>query len=90
MAVQNLPVSGQFSVTTTPQQLPAHGTISGVLINNLSTDSISIFVGPAGVTATTGIEVVKSNPPVLIPVTDSSVLWVVTASSTATLTYMVV
>ena len=85
-------LTGQTTVssTTAVQLYTTAGDlrVNGILVSNLSTDSVSIFVGTTGVTATTGLEIVKGNAPVLIPVEWASEIWAITPSSTATLTWM--
>jgi len=49
-------LSGQQAVTTTATSLPANVLTRGLCVQALSTNTISVFVGPSGVTAANGIE----------------------------------
>jgi len=91
MAVLNSGVSGQLAVQATTQQLPSGATLAGVLVGNLKASTASIFIGGSTVSTTNGLELVAGNPPVLIPVSDASALYVrAAATGTSTLTYLVV
>lgn len=80
--------SGQVSVTTSATSLFTTGPAPSndqVLISS----SAACFVGPAGVTTTTGLPV-PANTIVQIPVTGAEqlTLYAVVASSTATVSYL--
>jgi hypothetical protein len=76
--------SSQTSVGTTATLVATIGSVpdnDGVLVNS----SAAAFIGPAGVTTTTGFPL-TANAPVLVPTTgaESLTLYAVVASGTAT------
>jgi hypothetical protein len=80
--------SGQVSVGTTATALYTQGPApdnEGVLIYS----SAAAFVGPAGVTTTTGLPI-PATTPVLIPTTGSEPLslYAVVSTGTATVSYL--
>jgi hypothetical protein len=80
-------VTGQAAVTTTAAQLASTATYkNGIKLTNLSTSASPLFYGPSGVTATTGDEL-PAGQSVVLPVSDPSLIYVITASSTATASF---
>lgn len=83
-------VNGQISVTSTRAAFPSNALSQGITIEALSTNAVSVFVGNSTVTASStagGIEL----PPgaaVTILVSNSNLLYVITASSTATASFV--
>ena len=82
--------SGQVPVGTTATALFTTGPApvnSSVLVSS----SAAAFVGPAGVTTTTGFPVV-ANSPTLIPVTgaENDQLFAVVSTGTATVSYLTI
>jgi hypothetical protein len=80
--------SGQVSVSTTATQVCSLGAVpdnAGVLVNS----SAAVFVGGPGVTAATGFPLAV-NSPQTIPTTgaESLVLYAITASGSATVSYV--
>lgn len=81
--------TGQVSVSTTATLVASIGKFPerGVLVNS----SAAAFIGPAGVTASTGFPL-AANSPVLVPVSgaeDELSLYAITSSGTATVSYCV-
>jgi hypothetical protein len=80
-------VTGQKAVTTTIAQLASTAVYkNGVKLTNLSTSTSPLFYGPSGVTATTGDEL-PAGQSVVLPVTDPALIYLITASGTATASY---
>lgn len=80
--------SGQVSVGTTATLIATPSSIpdnAGILISS----SAAAFIGPAGVTTTTGFPVL-ANTPTTVPTTGaaSEGLYAVVSSSTATVSYI--
>lgn len=50
------PLTGQVTVGTSAVQLPSNALTEGVIVRALSTNSVSIYIGPSGVTTSTGHE----------------------------------
>jgi hypothetical protein len=81
-------VSGQVSVGTTATLIATVGAVpenDGILINA----SAACFVGPPGVTATTGFAV-QPNVPTPVPTTgaESLTLYGITSTGTSTVSYI--
>jgi hypothetical protein len=78
--------SGQVSVGTTATSLFTQGPDNdGVLVSS----SAAAFVGPSGVTTSTGLPI-PANTPVLVPTTGSEPLslYAVVSTGTATVSYL--
>jgi hypothetical protein len=79
--------TGQKAVTTTAGALGAAATaITGIKLTNLSTSASPLFYGPAGVTASTGDEL-PAGASVVLTMTDPALVYLITASGTATASY---
>jgi hypothetical protein len=79
-------VSGQQAVTGTAAALASNLLAKGLCIEGLSTNTISVFVGPSGVTTSTGIEI----PPgagYCPAVSNSNAIFVVASTTGATVTW---
>jgi hypothetical protein len=80
-------VTGQKAVTTSVAALATTATYkNGIKLTNLSTSASSIFYGPSGVSATTGDELPVGQS-VVLPLADPALIFVITASGTATATF---
>jgi hypothetical protein len=79
-------LAGQQAVTATAAALPSNALTKGLCVEALSTNSISIFVGPSGVTTSTGIELPPkaSYCPAL---SNSNELYVVASTTGASVTW---
>jgi hypothetical protein len=78
--------SGQQAVTTTAAPLPANILAASITVQARTTNTISIFLGGAAVTTTTGLEL----PPgaaITLQITNSNVVYVVAASTGANVSW---
>lgn len=80
--------AGQQAVTGTAAALPSAST-RAVCVTALSTNTISIFLGPTGVTASTGLEL-QPGQATCQPVSNSNLIFVVAATTGATATWSLV
>jgi len=90
VAAADLPtvvVSGQQTVTTSAAAMPTGARTQCVLLEALSTNTVSIFVGPATVTTSTGIEI-QPGGLLSVPISDTSKLYVICASGSPVITYL--
>lgn len=78
-------LAAQQAVTGTAAAL-ATNTIKQACITALSTNAISIFIGGATVTITTGLEL-KAGTGVCFPLTNTNLVFVVAATTGATVTW---
>ena len=80
--------TGQKAVTNTVGQLAASGGPfrNGIKLTNLSTSASPLFYGASGVTASTGDELPLGTS-VVLTMSDPSLIYVITASGTATASY---
>ena len=53
-ALPAAPISGQQSVTTTATALPANALQNGLIVTAAATNAGVVYVGPAGITTSTG------------------------------------
>lgn len=72
-------------VATTPT-IPA---VHGVIVQALSTNTASIYVGGSGVATTTGLEL-EAGKSVVLPVRDASTIYAISGSGTQSLRYLYV
>lgn len=80
-------VAGQQAVTATAVALPAAVLTQGVILESLSTNTISIFIGGAGVTTATGVEL-QAGAALSAAVNNLDVLYVVASTTGATITWL--
>jgi hypothetical protein len=71
-------VSGQVTMTGSAIQLPANNS-SVVVLSNSAASGHSVYVGPAGVTAATGLEIPKGAS-VPIPISNTAALYAIGTS----------
>lgn len=73
------PYAGQITLTASAQQLPNSGTLTrGVWLRMTpGSGTHPFYVGPSGVTTTTGMVVDHVDPPVFFPVANANQLYVV-------------
>lgn len=79
--------SGQQAVTATAAALATHTLTSGICVQALSTNTISVFVGPSGVTTSTGQEI----PPgaaSCVALSNANEIYVVASTTGATVTWL--
>jgi hypothetical protein len=77
--------SGQQAVTALPVAL-ASQISKQACVHALSTNTISVFIGPAGVTTSTGLELVPDEA-VCLPVANLNEIYVVASTTGATVTW---
>lgn len=80
-------VAGQKAVTGTAAALPSGALVNGVIVTGLSTNTISVFIGPAGVTTSTGAEI-QSGAALSAAVSNLDGLYVVASTTGATVTWL--
>lgn len=89
------PTSGQVSVTGSAAILvaaPSSGTgrcSSGIVLYALAANTQNVFVGPSGVTSSTGYAI-EPGKALSLDVDDPSRIYAVSASGTQTITYIYV
>ena len=79
-------LSGQQAVTASAVALATHTLTRGICVTALSTNAISIFVGPSGVTTSTGIELVATAG-YCVAVTNSNAIYVIASTTGASVTW---
>lgn len=79
--------SGQQAVTATAAALATHTLTSGICVEALSTNAISVFVGPSGVTTSTGQEI-PAGAATCIALSNSNEIYVVASTTGATVTWL--
>lgn len=80
-------VNGQQTVTTSPVALPLGVLTQGVILESLSTNTVSIFVGGAGVTTGTGIELLPGGM-LGVAIADTSDIYVICGSTSPIITWL--
>lgn len=80
-------IAGQKAVTSTVSSLASNALTQGVIIEALSTNTVSVFVGTSSVTATTGIELLPGAS-TSVAVSNTNLIGVITASGSATVTFI--
>tara|TARA_R110002020_G_scaffold169435_2_gene358598 strand:+ start:2777 stop:3073 length:297 start_codon:yes stop_codon:yes gene_type:complete len=83
---------GTTAVPITSQNLNAS---RGVQVSASTANTVSVYIGPQGVTAGTSSELTDGYPlaageAIVVPVIEPNKIYAVTASSTATISYMLV
>lgn len=81
--------TGQLAVTASAQPLSASITSfsGGVKITNLSTSSLSIFLGGSSVTTSTGDEL-PAGQSVVLPIININSLYVIASSTGSTISWL--
>lgn len=83
-------LAGQKSVTGTAASLAATTPLKrGVIIKNPSNSGADVYVGPSGVTSTTGLQL-EPGEKEFFPISDPSLIYVVTSGATVTATYIAI
>lgn len=72
--------NGQVTMDGSADQLPNHSLTQAVVVQALSTNGHSLFVGGTGVTTSTGIELTPGSA-VTLPVSNTDLLWAVGTAS---------
>ncbi len=80
-------VSGQQTVTTTAAALPNKTLSQGVILESLSTNTVSIFVGDSSVTTSTGVEL-QVGAALSAAVSNLDVIYVICASGSPVITWL--
>lgn len=86
-ALPNSIVNGQQTVTASAVALPNKHLTQGVILEALSTNTVSIFVGGSGVTTSTGIEI-QPGGAVSAAVNNLDIIYVVCASTSPVITWL--
>jgi len=79
-------LAGQQAVTASAAALATNTLTKGLCIEALSTNTISVFVGPSGVTTSTGIEL-PAKAGFCIAVANSNDIYVIASTTGATVTW---
>lgn len=79
-------ISNQQAVTASSVVLPTNALTQGFVLTALSTNLISVYWGPSGVTTSTGVELPPGSS-VFIPVSNTNVIYVVASTTGATVTF---
>lgn len=83
-------VPGQKAASTTRAAIVATSTpCTGVYVKPLSTNAVVVFLGNSTVTTANGLELQASHPGVFIPIDDASKLYVISASGTPAVTFII-
>ncbi len=80
-------VNGQQTVTTTAAALPSKTLSQGVILESLSTNTVSIFIGDSSVTTSTGVEL-QVGAALSAAVSNLDVIYVICASSSPVITWL--
>jgi hypothetical protein len=80
-------VSGQQTATSSAAALSSHSLKQGVVLQALSTNTVSVFIGPSGVTSSTGLEL-PAGGSVTLPVNNTNVVYIVSASDSPAVTFV--
>jgi hypothetical protein len=80
-------VYGQQTVTNTATALPNKVLTQGVILESLSTNTVSIFIGDASVTVGTGVEL-QIGAALSAAISNLDVLYVICASSSPVITWL--
>lgn len=80
-------VNGRQTVTTSAVALPSGALTQGVILESLSTNTASIFIGGVGVTTSTGIEL-QPGGMVGVAVSNVNSIYVICASTSPVITYL--
>jgi len=80
-------IAGQQAVTATAAALPLGALTNGVIVTGLSTNTISVFIGPAGVTTSTGAEI-QPGGALSAAVNNLDILYVVASTTEASVTWL--
>jgi hypothetical protein len=62
--------------------------VQGILVQALSTNTVSLFVGASGVTVLTGIEL-EAGKSIMLPITDPTKVYAISGSAAQSLRFMV-
>jgi hypothetical protein len=80
------PFSGQQAVTASAAALPSNAA-RAVCVKAASSNAISVYIGPSGVSTSTGLEL-EPGDKVCAPVANSNVLYVVASTTGASVSFM--
>jgi hypothetical protein len=81
-----VPTGTSATITTTTTYRPA---LQGIIVQALSTNTATIFVGVSGVTVSTGIEL-QAGDRVTLPITDPRKIFSISGTASQKLRFMVV
>lgn len=79
--------NGQQTVTTSAVALPAGALTQGVILESLSTNTVSIFIGNSSVTTSNGTELTPGSS-VSVAVNNINLIYVICASSSPIITWI--
>lgn len=79
-------VAGQQAVTGTATALSGNALAQGVTVEALSANTISVFVGPSGVTTSTGLELPPGSA-VTLPVSNTNLVFVIASTTGASVSF---
>ena len=79
--------SGQQAVTATAAPLATHTLTTGICVEALSTNAISVFIGPSGVTTSTGQEI-PAGAASCVALANSNEIYVVASTTGAAVTWI--
>lgn len=80
--------TGQLAVTAVAQALgSATSYKNGVVLTNMSSSSTSVFVGPSGVTTTTGFEL-QVGSSIILPIQDISTIYAIASAVGSRVSYL--
>jgi hypothetical protein len=79
-------ISGQQSVTASAAALATNTLTKGLCVQALSTNTISVFVGPSGVSTSTGIEL-PAKASYCAAVSNSNAFYVIASTTGASVTW---
>lgn len=77
----------QQTVTNTAAALSSQSLTQGIIIEALSTNTVSVFVGNSGVTTSNGIEL-PAGASVTLPINNANLIYVICASSSPVVTWI--
>jgi hypothetical protein len=79
--------NGQQTVTTSAVALPTGALTQGVILESLSTNTVSIFIGASGVTTSTGIELLPGAS-TSVAVNNTNLIYVICASTSPVISWI--
>lgn len=79
--------NGQQTVTTGAVALPGGALTQGVVLESLSTNAVSIFVGSTAVTTSTGTELTPGSS-ISVAVNNTNVIYVICVSGSPVITWL--
>lgn len=80
-------INGQQTVTTSPMALSTNALSEGIIIEALSTNTVSVFIGGSGVSTSTGIEL-QPGASVSAAISNVNKLFVICASGSPVVSWL--